>query len=30
VHFELFAGTHSDLEWRYPMAIGWLAERLAL
>jgi S-formylglutathione hydrolase FrmB len=29
VHFELFAGTHSDLEWRYPMAIGWLAERLA-
>jgi hypothetical protein len=29
VHFELFAGTHSDLEWRYPLAIGWLAERLA-
>ena len=29
VTFELFDGTHSDLEWRYPMAIGWLAERLA-
>jgi S-formylglutathione hydrolase FrmB len=29
VRFELFAGTHSDLEWRYPMAIGWLAEQLA-
>jgi S-formylglutathione hydrolase FrmB len=29
VRFELFDGTHSDLEWRYPMAIGWLAERLA-
>ncbi|HEX6128373.1 MAG TPA: alpha/beta hydrolase-fold protein [Candidatus Limnocylindria bacterium] len=29
VRFELFDGTHADLEWRYPMAIGWLAERLA-
>ena len=29
VSFELFDGTHSELEWRYPMAIGWLAERLA-
>ena len=29
VRFELFEGTHSDLEWRYPMAIAWLAERLA-
>jgi S-formylglutathione hydrolase FrmB len=28
IHFELFDGTHSSLEWRYPMAIGWLAERL--
>jgi S-formylglutathione hydrolase FrmB len=27
--FELFDGTHANLEWRYPMAIGWLAERLA-
>lgn len=28
VHFELFDGTHGGIEWRYPMAIGWLAERL--
>lgn len=29
VHFELFDGTHSNIEWRYPLALGWLAERLA-
>jgi hypothetical protein len=29
VRFELFDGTHADLEWRYPLAIAWLAERLA-
>ena len=29
VRFELFDGTHADLEWRYPMAVTWLAERLA-
>ncbi|MGH2462883.1 MAG: alpha/beta hydrolase [Candidatus Limnocylindria bacterium] len=29
VRFELFEGTHADLEYRYPMAIGWLAERIA-
>jgi hypothetical protein len=29
VRFELYAGTHANLEWRYPMAISWLAERLA-
>ncbi len=29
VRFELFDGTHSGIEWRYPEAIGWLAERLA-
>jgi S-formylglutathione hydrolase FrmB len=28
VHFELFDGTHGGTDWRYPMAIGWLAERL--
>ncbi|MBA2263430.1 MAG: enterochelin esterase [Chloroflexi bacterium] len=26
--FELFEGTHAGIEWRYPAAIGWLAERL--
>lgn len=29
VRFELFEGTHSDIEHRYPMAIGWLAERIS-
>jgi hypothetical protein len=29
VRFELFDGTHSGIDWRYPEAIGWLAERLA-
>ncbi|HVM24849.1 MAG TPA: alpha/beta hydrolase-fold protein [Candidatus Limnocylindrales bacterium] len=28
VRFELFEGTHSGVDWRYPEAIGWLAERL--
>lgn len=28
VHFELFDGTHANIEWRYPMALGFLAERL--
>jgi S-formylglutathione hydrolase FrmB len=28
VHFELFDGTHGGTDWRYPKAIGWLAERL--
>ena len=29
MRFELFEGTHSGIEWRYPEAIGWLAERLS-
>jgi len=29
VRFELFEGTHADIEYRYPMAIGWLAEQLS-
>jgi hypothetical protein len=28
LQFELFDGTHGGIEWRYPAAIGWLAERL--
>jgi S-formylglutathione hydrolase FrmB len=28
VRYELFEGTHAGIEWRYPQAIGWLAERL--
>ena len=29
VRFELFEGTHTAITWRYPLAIGWLAERLS-
>ncbi len=29
VHFELFDGTHGGIGWRYPLAIGYLARRLA-
>ena len=29
VRFELFDGGHGGMEWRYPEAIGWLAERLS-
>jgi S-formylglutathione hydrolase FrmB len=28
LRFELFEGTHAGIEWRYPEAVGWLAERL--
>jgi S-formylglutathione hydrolase FrmB len=29
VHFELFDGKHSGITWRYPLALTWLADRLA-
>jgi hypothetical protein len=28
MRFELVDGTHAGIDWRYPEAIGWLAERL--
>lgn len=28
VHFELFDDTHAKIEYRYPLAIQWLTERL--
>jgi S-formylglutathione hydrolase FrmB len=28
VAFELFDGKHGNIDWRYPIALGWLAERL--
>ena len=28
VHFELFEGTHRGTTWRYPLSLGFLAERL--
>ncbi len=29
VHFEFFEGTHSNIDWRYPLALAWLAERIS-
>ena len=29
LRFELFDGTHAGIDWRYPEAVGWLAERLS-
>jgi hypothetical protein len=28
-HFEIFDGTHAGIEWRYPLALRYLAERLS-
>ena len=29
IHFELFPGTHGGIDHRYPLALEWLANRLA-
>lgn len=29
VHFELFDGTHSNIDWRYPISLGWLSGKLS-
>jgi S-formylglutathione hydrolase FrmB len=29
VHFELFDGRHGGIEYRYPLALAWLCERIA-
>lgn len=29
VHFELFDAGHGGIDYRYPLSLGWLAERLA-
>ncbi|HWH06480.1 MAG TPA: alpha/beta hydrolase-fold protein [Gaiellaceae bacterium] len=29
LHFELFDATHAEIEYRYPLALRWLVERLA-
>jgi S-formylglutathione hydrolase FrmB len=29
VHFELFSGKHGGIDYRYPLSLAWLAERLA-
>jgi hypothetical protein len=29
VHFELFEATHGGIDYRYPLSLAWLCERLA-
>jgi hypothetical protein len=29
LHFELFEAGHAGIEYRYPLSLAWLAERLA-
>ena len=28
IYFELFDGSHKAIEYRYPMALAWLCQRL--
>ncbi|WP_019632204.1 alpha/beta hydrolase-fold protein [Actinomadura atramentaria] len=30
IHFELFDATHGGIDYRYPMALTWLCQRIAL
>ena len=30
VHFELFDGTHGRIEYRYPLSLAYLAERISI
>ena len=29
MYFELFDATHAAIDYRYPLALAWLAQRLA-
>jgi hypothetical protein len=29
VRFELFEGTHAAIEYRYPLALAWLCQRIS-
>jgi hypothetical protein len=29
IHFELFEATHMGIDYRYPLSLAWLAERIA-
>jgi hypothetical protein len=29
VQFELFDATHTAIDYRYPLSLAWLAQRLA-
>jgi hypothetical protein len=30
IRFELFDGTHSGIDYRYPLSLAWLCQRIAL
>jgi hypothetical protein len=29
IHFELFEATHMGIDYRYPLSLAWLADRIA-
>jgi hypothetical protein len=29
IHFDTFDATHAAIDYRYPLSLAWLAERLA-
>jgi hypothetical protein len=29
IRFELFDGTHAGIDYRYPMSLTWLCQRIA-
>jgi hypothetical protein len=29
IRFELFEGTHPGVDYRYPLALAWLCQRIA-
>jgi S-formylglutathione hydrolase FrmB len=29
IRYEMFEGTHASIDYRYPLAIGWLSERMS-
>ena len=30
MRFKLFEGTHSGINWRYPLSLAWLVDRLSI
>jgi hypothetical protein len=29
IRYEIFPGTHAAIDYRYPMALAWLCQRMA-
>jgi len=30
IRFELFEGTHAAIEYRYPLSLAWLCQRISI